>query len=227
MQGTGHEALANNISETQNNAYVKEMVGDNIFEWAINYGFTVDELAWIQPTYGPCMSSSVYVRDKVKPTCGNNNGAIEINDQDIVSYEWEHGANNLQLNNLPAGIYTITGTYADNTFWGNGGDCPFELEIVLENKNSAELTLDILKKQSCEEVEDGMIKVIVSNANGNYDIEWSNGATTAIASNLIKGNHFVTVTDDMNCKAIEVTYLRMGIPLYSNEVFSGTACKME
>jgi len=57
MQGTGNEALAEYIAETQNNAYVKQMEGENIFEWAKNYGFTADELAWIQPAYGPCWRS--------------------------------------------------------------------------------------------------------------------------------------------------------------------------
>jgi len=224
MQGTGYDALAASIAETQNNAYVKEMMGDNILDWATNYGFTVDELAWIQPTYGPCMSSSIYVQNTVKPTCGNNNGAIQINDQDILSYEWEHGANSLQLDNLPAGFYTITGTYEDNNYWGNGESCPFELDIVLENENSADLVFNTISNQSCEQVEDGMKEVIVTNANGSYNIEWSNGETTAIASNLTFGYHFVTVTDEMNCKAIGQTYVSINSPIRSNEVVSGTIC---
>jgi len=221
MQGTGYQALAENISDAQNNAYVKEMVGDNIFEWATNYGFTVDELAWIQPTYEPCMGARVSLENEVKPTCGNNNGIIEIEDYGIVSYQWEHGATGLQLNNLPAGIYTITGTHEITE---NGENCPFRLDIVLENENSADLEVNILKRQSCVEVADGVAEVIVSNANGNYNIEWSNGATTAVASNLTTGKYIVTVTDDMNCKAIAQANLYGNFPITANEVVLGSAC---
>jgi len=223
MQGTGNVALANHIAETKNNAYVKEMVDKNILDWAKAYGFTVDELALIQPTYGPCFLSPVYVRNKTLPTCGNSDGIIEIEGSEIISFEWEHGANSLQLNNLSAGFYNITGTYKDD-YYGDNQECPFKIEIILENENSADLTIDILKKQSCEEIEDGMAEVIVSNANGNYNIEWSNGANTTIASNLTKGYHTVIVTDEMGCTAIKQYFLGINSPLISNEVVSGTEC---
>lgn len=222
MQGTGYKDLANNIAETQNNAYVKEMVDDNILEWAVNYGFTADELAWIQPTYGPCNSifTGVYFDKIVNPTCDKNDGSIIVNDWSIISYEWEHGANSLQLKNLSAGVYTVSGTF-DGL---EDVKCPFRLDVILENEESADLTINTLSNRSCPGIDDGMAEVIVNNANGNYNIEWSNGTTTAVVSNLSKSYNWVTVTDSMNCKAIGEAYIRMDRRLNSSETVSGTIC---
>jgi len=217
MQGTGNEALADYIAETQNNAYVKQMAGDNIFEWANNYGFTVDELAWIQPAYGPCWNNGNPSQGNiVNPTCGNSDGSFEVFANEIITYEWAHGATGLQLDNLPAGVYTLTGTYNEI--------CPFELNIVLENENGADLTVNTLNHQTCNGIEDGVAEVEVSNANGSYDIEWSNGATGTVASNLTQGYNFVTVTDAMNCKAIERYYINMAYLMYSYPFASGSLC---
>lgn len=216
MQGTGNEALAQYIAETQNNAYVKQMVGDNIFEWANNYGFTVDELAWIQPAYGPCWNGHPFQQNVVQPTCGNNDGSFEVFITEGTTYEWAHGASGLQLNNLSAGAYTLTGTYND--------ECPFELNVILKDENSADLSVNTLNHQTCQGIEDGMLEVAVSNANGSYAIEWSNGANGTIASNLTQGYHFVTVTDAANCKAIEQTYISIINAMYSNQLVSGSIC---
>jgi len=216
MQGTGHEALAQSIAETQNNAYVKEMIDDNILEWADNQGFSVDELALIQPNYGPCYNWSPYT-EIVKPTCDKSNGSIQLNGNEINSIEWENGTNSLKLDNLSAGVYKVSGLYIDIT------PCPFEYEIVLENENSADLDVNVLDKQSCGK-EDGLAEVLVSNANGNYEIEWSNGATDSVISNLIKGSYLVTVTDAMNCKAIGKTYVSEINTIYCKEIVSGSKC---
>jgi len=228
MQGTSNEALAASIAENQNNAYVKEMVGDDIFEWATNFGFTVDELAWIQPTYSPCEYDPLYLKASTLPTCGNSDGTIELMETasylEIIAFEWEHGANSLTLNNLTAGIYTITGTYVDNYFGDGGVECPLKLQIPLENESSTDLTVKTLNNQSCEDVINGRAEVIINDANGNYNFEWSNGETTAIAENLSEGRHFVTITDELNCKAIERAYIDMNQPLKVNESFSGTMC---
>jgi len=89
-------------------------------------------------------------------------------------------------------VYTLTGTFND--------ECPFELNVILENENSAD------------------------NANGSYDIEWTNGATSAVASNLAYDHHFVTVTDAANCKAIAQGYIGITYQMYSNQTVLGSLC---
>ncbi|MCB9677848.1 MAG: hypothetical protein H6737_22280 [Alphaproteobacteria bacterium] len=45
-------ALVASIVESEDRAFVLEMRTPGIAEWAADHGFTADELAWIQPTYG-------------------------------------------------------------------------------------------------------------------------------------------------------------------------------
>jgi hypothetical protein len=51
---TGFEAVAQKINQENNYGYIKDLVNQypEIFDWAKINGFSVDELAWIQPCYG-------------------------------------------------------------------------------------------------------------------------------------------------------------------------------
>lgn len=52
VKATGYEHVSRKIAAQTNLAYVREMNYPELFAWANDYGFTVDELAWIQPGYG-------------------------------------------------------------------------------------------------------------------------------------------------------------------------------
>ncbi len=52
MIETGYKNLALQIHQENNYAYIKDLLSyDFLLQWAKKYGFTVAELAWIQPTY--------------------------------------------------------------------------------------------------------------------------------------------------------------------------------
>lgn len=53
VKATGHEAISRMIAAKTNLAYVADMKYPELFAWAKEYGFTVSELEWIQPTYSP------------------------------------------------------------------------------------------------------------------------------------------------------------------------------
>ena len=63
VKETGYESISQAISETQNFAYVYEIQNNELVKWANEYGFTLAELAWIQPGYPP-----------TKPTLSMQNG---------------------------------------------------------------------------------------------------------------------------------------------------------
>lgn len=48
---SGNEDLAQRISTKENYAYLRDIQTNGVEEWAENHGFTIDELAWIQPGY--------------------------------------------------------------------------------------------------------------------------------------------------------------------------------
>ncbi|MEZ5173126.1 MAG: T9SS type A sorting domain-containing protein [Bacteroidia bacterium] len=53
MKRSGSADLAWQISQVNNLAYVREITVPGVAEWAQQWGFTVNELAWIQPGYPP------------------------------------------------------------------------------------------------------------------------------------------------------------------------------
>lgn len=55
MQQSGHDALARAIDANEKFAYVHEIKTPGVKQWADEFGFTVDELAWIQPGYPPTL----------------------------------------------------------------------------------------------------------------------------------------------------------------------------
>lgn len=56
IRESGNTLLPNKIHTENNYGYIKELIKiyPEIKSWATANGFTIDELAWIQPTYGPC-----------------------------------------------------------------------------------------------------------------------------------------------------------------------------
>ncbi|MEX1189532.1 MAG: hypothetical protein WED33_09760 [Bacteroidia bacterium] len=53
MQQSGNDRLAREISQKQNLAYVPEIQVNGVSAWASEHGFSLSELAWIQPGYPP------------------------------------------------------------------------------------------------------------------------------------------------------------------------------
>ena len=53
MHRSGNDELVSNIVKEHNYDYVRDIKTDGVVEWANEYGFTVEELKWIQPGYGP------------------------------------------------------------------------------------------------------------------------------------------------------------------------------
>jgi len=53
VKATGNENISRKIAAQSNLAYVREMDYPELQAWAVQNGFTVDELAWIQPSYPP------------------------------------------------------------------------------------------------------------------------------------------------------------------------------
>ena len=51
VKASGHEAVSRMIAANTNLAYVYDMKYPELTAWAADNGFTIDELAWIQPSY--------------------------------------------------------------------------------------------------------------------------------------------------------------------------------
>lgn len=75
IQQSGHEAIAQEINETQRFAYIKEINHPKLSAWADEFGFTLDELAWIQPGY----PSTKGINKVSQGVNGTVNAILEIN----------------------------------------------------------------------------------------------------------------------------------------------------
>lgn len=125
----------------------------------------------------------------VNTSYGFNSGIATVsasNGQPPYSYLWSNSATTASINNLAAGLYTVTVTDA------NGCSNSGTVEILLVT-GGLEIVADATPT-TCYSATDGSVMVTAYGGDGNYIYNWSNGATTATVSNLGAGTYFVTVT---------------------------------
>ncbi len=128
---------------------------------------------------------------------GTNTGALDIQPEGGAppyTYAWSNGATTQDLNNIPAGSYSVTVSGLQGT-QGVLEDLEVEgpaepLELMVENSTP----------MGCN----GIMATATVAANGgwnaNYSYNWQNGQFGETGYNLGVGNHVVSVTDDNNCK---------------------------
>lgn len=91
VKESGFPEISLAIAKTQNFAYVPEIQSKELIQWSIDFGFSLEELALIQPTYAPNQSYS--------QVGGGTNGVVSC------SYSSSNGVlfggNFTEFNNLP------------------------------------------------------------------------------------------------------------------------------
>jgi hypothetical protein len=116
MQQSGSENLARKIQSDQNFAYVRQISVNGVSEWAFEHGFTLDELAWIQPGYPP--------NTNVSPLLGGVNGAVNdifmFNGELIAAGNFSQ-ADGQPANNIASYISGFAGFLWIETFGGTNG----------------------------------------------------------------------------------------------------------
>lgn len=75
MREAGASDLVNDVVQQFNNAYLHEMKDDRLAVWASENGFSLDELKWIQPTYGPTL---LVTQINDSPDCEQSNGGFSL-----------------------------------------------------------------------------------------------------------------------------------------------------
>ncbi|MBL0343395.1 MAG: gliding motility-associated C-terminal domain-containing protein [Bacteroidetes bacterium] len=115
-------------------------------------------------------------------------------------YLWSNGTTGTTLNNVPAGVYTVTITD------GNGCNA-----IITENVSqpASPLVSPIVVSQpvACYGLNNGSITANASGGTPSYSFLWNTGATTATLNGLAAGTYSVTVTDSKGCTYAETIQL--------------------
>ncbi len=137
----------------------------------------------------------------VSPLCNEiSDGAINLTvsgGTGNYGYEWSTLATTPNLNNVSAGIYSVTVSDIEN--------CTFMLDSIIvsapELMDISFLSVDPL----CIGVDNGTIEASVNGGVAPYSFTWNNSATTATINNLSTDSYFVEVQDNNGCISISDT----------------------
>lgn len=129
-------------------------------------------------------------------TCyGSSNGYLSIEATGGVEpyqFIWEDGVNSSSRNDLSQGNYSITIEDAEG--------CKIitnEITIdVIQNFPGMSFVVD---EASCLGVDNGQIEIFPPPIGSPFTIDWSNGDSTALITNLSTGNYELTLTDKNGC----------------------------
>lgn len=148
-------------------------------------------------------------------SCNNSNtGAANLTVSGGVSpytYLWSNGATTEDLNNIPAGSYSITVTDA------NG--CKLVGSTTISQPTS--LTSSIIASNvGCNSSASGAANLTVSGGTAPYSYLWSNGITTEDLSNVLAGTYNVTITDNKSC--VQINSVTITEPNTLNVVVTAT-----
>lgn len=128
-------------------------------------------------------------------TCAGNDGSASVSANGGTpnySYQWNTGATASAVQNIPAGIYLVTVTDANNCTATSSAtvNAPGGVSV---NSSSANI---LCFGQT------GSASVVVTSGLSPYSYNWNTGATTSSITITSGGNFSVTVTDGNNCSAI-------------------------
>ena len=136
----------------------------------------------------------------VMANCGQNNGAINITvsgGTEPYNYVWSDMITvSEDLNNAPAGNYSVTITDDNN--------CEFILTDDILNPNPPMIGI-VATDVTCNNTATGIAMLNVTGGSGNYTYEWSDATFDGQnnPTNLPANTYTVTVSDNLNCSAVE------------------------
>lgn len=200
---TGYGDFAKQIQDENNYGYICDL--DNQYpilrKWAFIHGFSLNELAWIQPTYGGCWSADTgYVNH---PTCpGFNDGHIylEIPVGGTPPYSisgppcWMLGAGNYE--------YTITDAN------GNVYIQSYTVVDPLPIAATANWVSDATSSSSC----DGIATASNSGGTAPFNYYWFDGTGSPYGNSqtmsvLCPGECYVIINDVNGCQEVSPTII--------------------
>ncbi|MFT5264582.1 MAG: hypothetical protein ACI8YQ_003328 [Polaribacter sp.] len=129
-------------------------------------------------------------------TCfGGSDGSIDIEvSGGTPDYNWSNGCITEDLQNVPAGIYSVT--IVD-------GICETVLsDLEISSPTIQETVLATVHQISCGGGADGAIDINNSGGVVPYTYDWSNNENTEDVSGLISGDYQVTITDANSCTTV-------------------------
>ncbi|MFN5440394.1 MAG: SprB repeat-containing protein, partial [Flavobacteriia bacterium] len=157
-----------------------------------------DNGCYLQQTYQVTQSASPLVLSSVMTPVGcygGTNGALNltvVGGASPYTYSWSNTSLNQDLQNIAAGIYSVTVTDA------NG--CSATLQDTVTQPGVYALSAQ-LTPVACFANSTGAIDLTVIGGTAPFTYNWNNGAPTQDLQNLLAGTYSVVVTDQQGCQA--------------------------
>jgi len=123
------------------------------------------------------------------------------------TYSWSDGSSSKDLNNIPAGVYSVAITDAHGCVFNDTSTItqPASLSVSLTSPTTNGFNI------STYQGDDGSIDLSVLGGTSPYSYSWSNGSTDEDLSGLVAGTYSVIVTDVNGCR--DVGEIRLTQPL--------------
>lgn len=130
-------------------------------------------------------------------TCGADDGTAKVvvdDGEGPFTYDWNNGATTDSIGGLPAGMYIVTVTDAN--------DCQKLDTVTIVEPPSIFVGVDATPN-ICEGTSDGLAVAIVGGGTEPFTYLWSTGDTTQTLQNLSAGTYTVTVSDAFGCTGVD------------------------
>jgi len=101
-----------------------------------------------------------------------------------------------EFTGLEAGTYDVIVT--------DPADCSNQLQIVVNEPDSLDVTIELVQEISCNSELDGSLAAVLNGGTFPYDFAWENASNDTIATGLGVGIQTVTVTDGEGCVGVAV-----------------------
>jgi gliding motility-associated-like protein len=150
---------------------------------------------------------------------GVNDGAIDISVFGGIggyTYSWSNGANSQDINNIMAGLYSVTATDA------NG--CTAVMSVSLLEPPKLNATVDELIAAKCNGNPDGSIFVSVSGGVAGYTYSWNNGLITKDITGIGAGTYVLNVVDQNGCVTSISATITEPAPILTSYMVSNPTC---
>jgi SprB repeat/Secretion system C-terminal sorting domain len=150
-------------------------------------------------------------------SCGQNNGSVILSvtgGTSPYSYTWSTGATTISLNNVAAGVYSVTITDANSC-------SVIKTETV---QGSSVLFVTPSATQPSCGLSNGSINLAITGGVAPYTYLWSNGVFTANLTNIGAGTYTILVRDASGCSRTETVVLTQSAGLVVTTINNNASC---
>lgn len=160
------------------------------------------------------------ITGNISPLCfGANNGSATVSASGgTVSYTylWSNGSTLSTASSLTAGTYVVTVT--------DSHSCTTTASAIVTQPTIVSGTISSSTAVSCNAGSNGSATVTPGGGTPTYTYLWSQGTTTATATNLIAGTYTVTVRDVNNCSSTASVTISQPTVLNSTTANTAVSC---